>query len=54
MQVRRLMEEENKKARKGKRKEFNETVRELAAFVRKRDKRVAAYQVWMLTSYACV
>ena len=39
------MDEENKKARKAKRKEFNETVRELISFVRKRDKRVATHQV---------
>ena len=42
------MEEENRKLRKAKRREFNDTVRELAAFVRKRDKRVAAYQVLLL------
>jgi DnaJ family protein A protein 5 len=35
-QVRRKMEEENKKLRKSARKEYNETVRELVAFVRKR------------------
>ena len=44
-QVRRMMEDENKKRRKAMRKEFNETVRELVAFVRKRDKRVIAHQV---------
>ena len=44
-QIRRLMEEENRKLRKTKRREFNETVKELLAFVRKRDKRVAAHQV---------
>ncbi|MCO5570226.1 hypothetical protein L7F22_023944 [Adiantum nelumboides] len=38
--VRRLMEEENKKIRSKARKEFNEAIRHLAAFVRKRDKRV--------------
>lgn len=38
------MEEENKKKRAVARREFNATVRELAAFVKKRDKRVAAYQ----------
>ncbi|KAH7550761.1 hypothetical protein JRO89_XS13G0264200 [Xanthoceras sorbifolium] len=37
---RRLMEEENKKLRKKAKKEYNETVRELADFVKKRDKRV--------------
>ena len=40
--VRRLMEEDNKKKRSKAKKEFNETVRALAAFVRKRDKRAAA------------
>lgn len=40
-----MMEDENKKHRKAMRKEFNETVRELVAFVRKRDKRVIAHQV---------
>lgn len=39
------MEADNQKARKAKRREFNELVQELASFVRKRDKRVAAYQV---------
>ena len=39
------MEDENRKERKNKRREFNETVRELVAFVKKRDKRVAAHQV---------
>ena len=38
------MEEENKKSRKVHRREFNERVRELVAFVRKRDKRVAKIQ----------
>jgi len=37
---RRVMEEENKKARKKARREYNETVRGLAEFVKKRDKRV--------------
>ncbi|KAL2935419.1 DNAJ protein JJJ1-like protein [Bienertia sinuspersici] len=37
---RRVMEEENKKVRKKAKKEFNETVRGLAEFVKKRDKRV--------------
>lgn len=37
---RRVMEEENKKLRKKAKREYNETVRELAAFVKKRDKRV--------------
>ncbi|KAK6118065.1 hypothetical protein DH2020_048192 [Rehmannia glutinosa] len=36
---RRLMEEENKKLRKKARREYNETVRGLAEFVKKRDKR---------------
>ncbi|GAX82273.1 hypothetical protein CEUSTIGMA_g9702.t1 [Chlamydomonas eustigma] len=43
-QVRRKMEEENKKLRKAARKEFNDTVRELVAFIRKRDKRVVKFQ----------
>ena len=38
------MEEENRKRRRALRRDFNETVRELAAFVRRRDKRVAAHQ----------
>ncbi|KAK3037958.1 hypothetical protein RJ639_030663 [Escallonia herrerae] len=42
---RRVMEEENKKARKKARREFNETVRGLAEFVKKRDKRVIDMQV---------
>lgn len=37
---RRVMEEENKKLRKKGRREYNETVRGLAEFVKKRDKRV--------------
>ncbi|KAK8511708.1 hypothetical protein V6N13_029303 [Hibiscus sabdariffa] len=37
---RRVMEEENKKLRKKARREYNETVRRLAEFVKKRDKRV--------------
>ncbi|KAJ7529450.1 hypothetical protein O6H91_15G050900 [Diphasiastrum complanatum] len=42
---RRLMEEENKKIRRKARKEFNEAVRQLAAFVKKRDKRVMERQI---------
>ncbi|KZV34689.1 dnaJsubfamily C member 21-like [Dorcoceras hygrometricum] len=42
---RRLMEEENKKLRRKARREFNETVRGLAEFVKKRDKRVIDMQV---------
>ncbi|CAA7043234.1 unnamed protein product [Microthlaspi erraticum] len=37
---RRLMEDENKKVRKKAKREYNETVRRLAEFVKKRDKRV--------------
>ncbi|KAJ0047897.1 hypothetical protein Pint_16246 [Pistacia integerrima] len=37
---RRMMEEENKKLRKKAKREYNETVRGLAEFVKKRDKRV--------------
>nr|QEG03071.1 putative DnaJ protein JJJ1 isoform X2 [Cymbidium ensifolium] len=43
--ARRLMEEENKKARKKAKREHNETVRGLAAFVKKRDKRVLDMQM---------
>jgi hypothetical protein len=39
------MDAENEKARKAARREHNEAVRELVAFLRKRDKRVAAHQV---------
>lgn len=45
MQVRRRMEEENRKARKAARRDFNDNVRELASFVRRRDKRVSFFQV---------
>jgi DnaJ family protein A protein 5 len=38
------MDAENEKARKAARREFNDAVRELAAFLRKRDRRVAAHQ----------
>lgn len=44
-QVRRAMEAENDKARRTARREYNETVRELVGFLRKRDKRVIAHQV---------
>jgi DnaJ family protein A protein 5 len=43
--VRRLMDEENKKLRKAEQREFNDTVRALVAFVKKRDKRFAKRQV---------
>lgn len=42
---RRLMEEENKKLRKKAKREYNETVRQLAEFVKKRDKRVLERQL---------
>ncbi|KAF5187176.1 Dnaj-like protein [Thalictrum thalictroides] len=42
---RRVMEEENKKVRKKAKKEYNDTVRGLAAFVKKRDKRVIDMQL---------
>ncbi|KAF8408205.1 hypothetical protein HHK36_007348 [Tetracentron sinense] len=42
---RRLMEEENKKLRKKARKDYNETVRGLAEYVKKRDKRVIEMQL---------
>lgn len=38
------MDADNAKRRKAERREFNENVRALAAFVKKRDKRVAAHQ----------
>lgn len=38
------MEEENRRARKHARRVFNDKVRELASFVRKRDKRVSFFQ----------
>ena len=38
------MEDDNRKNRAQAKRTFNETVRELAAFVRKRDKRVATHQ----------
>ncbi|KAF7789789.1 hypothetical protein EIP86_000735 [Pleurotus ostreatoroseus] len=41
--VRRLLEKDNKKARDDARKEFNETVRNLARFMRKRDPRYKAH-----------
>jgi len=41
--VRRLMEKDNKKARELARREFSDTVRNLASYVRKRDPRVIAY-----------
>ncbi|WZZ33605.1 hypothetical protein YC2023_017006 [Brassica napus] len=43
--MRRKMEEENKKVRKKAKREYNETVRGLAAFVKKRDKRVVDMMV---------
>jgi DnaJ family protein A protein 5 len=39
------MEGENDKARRAAKREYNEAVRELVGFLRKRDKRVAAHQV---------
>lgn len=44
-QVRRKMEDENRKARRNARREYMDNVRELVAFVKKRDKRVARAQV---------
>ncbi|KAG5646097.1 hypothetical protein DXG03_004336 [Asterophora parasitica] len=43
--VRRLMEKDNKKARDDARREYNDTVRSLAKFIRKRDPRYKAHQV---------
>ena len=42
--IRRAMEKENSDARKVARREYNEQVRNLARFARKRDKRVMAYE----------
>ncbi|KAI9283045.1 hypothetical protein BC943DRAFT_105309 [Umbelopsis sp. AD052] len=42
--VKRAMEKENKKARETAKKEYNDTIRNLVAFVRKRDPRYKAYQ----------
>ena len=39
------MEDENRRAQKAARKEYMDNVRALAAFVRKRAKRVSAFQV---------
>ena len=44
LKVRRLMDEDNRKMRRAARREFQENVRSLVAFVRKRDQRVAAWQ----------
>ena len=52
LQVRRAMEAENEKARKAARREFNDAVRELVAFLKKRDKRVVAHQVLQGTAAA--
>ncbi|KAI6025784.1 DnaJ-domain-containing protein [Pisolithus orientalis] len=41
--IRRLMEKENKKARDDARREYNETIRSLALFIRKRDPRYRTY-----------
>ena len=38
------MEEDNKKERKSMKRSHNDAVRELVAFVRKRDKRLATHQ----------
>lgn len=38
------MEEDNKKRRRAARRDFQDNVRELVAFVRKRDRRVIAWQ----------
>ena len=38
------MDEENKKLRRAEAREFNDTVRQLIAFVRKRDKRYVKHQ----------
>lgn len=40
-----MIEADNEKARRAARREFNENVREMVAFVKKRDKRVLAHAV---------
>jgi len=45
--VRRLMEQENKKSRDKAKKERNEEVRELVAFVKKRDKRIQLRKIYL-------
>ncbi|WFD33276.1 hypothetical protein MCUN1_000089 [Malassezia cuniculi] len=42
--VKRLMEKDNKRSRTNARREYNEAIRSLAAFIRKRDPRFKAYQ----------
>ncbi|CAO1617464.1 unnamed protein product [Sympodiomycopsis kandeliae] len=42
--VKRLMEKENKRAREAGRREYNDTIRALAAFIRKRDPRYKEFQ----------
>lgn len=42
--VKRLMEKENKRARANARREYNDAIRSLAAFIRKRDPRFKAFQ----------
>jgi hypothetical protein len=46
------MEDENRKARRVQRREYLDNVRELVAFVKKRDKRVAKFQVGTSVKYA--
>ncbi|XP_077980888.1 dnaJ homolog subfamily C member 21-like [Glandiceps talaboti] len=43
--ISKLMEKENKKLRDAAKKNYNEQIRELASYVRKRDKRVQQYQM---------
>lgn len=42
--VKRLMEKENRRAREAGRRDYNDTIRALAAFIRKRDPRYKAFQ----------
>ncbi len=51
--VRRRMEDENRKARRAARREYMDMIRELVAFVRKRDKRVVKVQVGS-SGHGCV
>lgn len=50
--VRRLMEKDNKKARDDARKEYNDTIRSLAKFIRKRDPRYKAFLAQQATAAA--
>lgn len=46
-QIRRRMEEENARARRVARREYNDALRELVGFVKKRDRRAAKVGGWV-------